>query len=77
MERHLLSVGQRNFHLQEQHQAEANYRTILGVDQQVFILLCIGLGVILTILFIIFVFYRRLRTRQEYNQNPEQFPHLP
>lgn len=79
MSRHLLSVAPRNFHFQgiEGEETTVKYRTILGVDQQVFIFLCIGLGIILTILLIIFVLYRRYRTRVDYNENPEQFPHLP
>lgn len=42
-----------------------------------FILLNIVLAFIITVAIIIWVCYRRYRTRLDYNLNPELFPHVP
>jgi hypothetical protein len=42
-----------------------------------FILLNIFLAFVLTVTLIIWVCYRRRITRQLYNENPEQFAHVP
>lgn len=57
--------------------ADPKYRTILGLDTQVFIFLMILIGIVLGVALTIFIIYRRHRTRQDFNDNPEQFPHLP
>jgi hypothetical protein len=50
---------------------------ILGMAPQMFIILAIFLGTVFTISLTIFILYRRYRTRQDYNDNPELFPHVP
>lgn len=80
-ERHLLSVlseGEGLLHLAEKGTGTTTqYHTILGLDPQVFIFLMALLALILGVMITVCVIYRRHRTRQDYNEDPEQFPHLP
>ena len=75
-ERHLLRVDAAT----AEHYVKTStrqYHTILGLEPQVFIIICIILAIILTIIICIYVAYKRYRTRVEFNENPEKFANLP
>lgn len=68
-----------NLHLAASGGGSSNVQltTIMGLQAGTFYAICGGLAIVIAICLCILVMYRRRRTLQDYNENPERFPNLP